>query len=637
MRAGASGMRLRAAVAGALALLMVLGRVADQPVAAQVSGNSYTNPTYGYSLTWDDTVWTVDASGTGDLTLAAGAVSVTLQSGQFYRGDATACRDDLLSKLPGADNVESVRPYNGGDGVSGESDGRAFATSFVQLTGDADTPSQVVETIDCRTLVAGEAVLAIISTAPVPRFDAAYETIQTLLGTLAIPSSASSDAVQGVSGSTYTDPTYEFQLAWDPRVWSYTRPVGGVLGLNDTQSVINFDIPDGFSGDLGACIGGTRQAIQANPGLQQLADLTTNGDPVRGSDQTGWSYAAYSANYGGATRFVEVRCAAIGEGGAVLRAVFSGPADAYAAEADRADPIFGSLRLAGVAGTPGAGTPGVAPAAGATPSSAAASAGSPAAASPPATIVTAATAAAATPTPPATATSTATRPATTTATAILAPTATVTVPANATATTAPATATTAIPATATATLAAPPATAAVTETSTATATQPPSPGESPVVSASAANGGDRYAAMDGSWSIHWDATAWTAADTYTHPDAELTLRSDASEVTFTRASLPVGDLADAADRLATDDVVAAGTSLRDIQPLDPPPTGGIAGATGVTYQFVTRSGAVVVEAVVLTPLNDGQTLVIRVYSTPDGYAADRSAIGKLLARLVVTG
>lgn len=643
MQARASATGLSAAVAITLALLMMLGRVADQPVAAQVSGNSYTNPTYGYSLTWDETVWKVDASGAGDLTLTAGAVSVTLQSGQFYRGDASACRDDLLSKLPGADNVESVRPYNGGAGVSGESDGRAFATSFVQLTGDADIPSQVVETIDCRTLVDGEAVLAIISTAPVAQFDTAYATIQTLLGTLSIPSSALSDAVEGVSGSTYTDPRYGFQIAWDPKVWSYARPVGGILGLNDTQSVINFDVPEAFGDDLGACIGGTRQTIQSNPGLQQLADLMINGDPVRGSDRTGWSYAAYSANYGGATRFVEVLCAAIGDGAVVLRAVFSGPADAYAAEADRADPVFGSLRLSEAAGTPGAGTPGVetqtagtpvggtpglAPVAGATPSSPAASAGSPAASSPPTTVGTAMATAttAATPTTPVTATVTAT----------LAPTETVTVPATATATTAPSTATATTPATATAPLAASPATAVDISTPTRMASQPPSPDGSPVAGASATHGGDRYAAMDGSWSIRWDASVWRATDTYTHPDAELTVRSDASEVTFARASLPAGDLADTADRLATDDVVAAGTSLRDVVALDPPPTGGIAGASGVAYQFVTRSGAVVVEAVVLMPLSDGQTLVIRIYSTTDGYTADRSAIGELLANLVVT-
>ena len=681
MRPRANATRMIAAVAAVVVLLMALAQVAGWPAVAQVSGNSYTNPTYGYSLTWDDTVWTVDTNGTGDLTLTAGDLSVTLQSGQFYSGDATACRDDLLQKLPGADNVESVRPYNGGEGISGESNGRAFATSQVQLSGSDGGQSQVVETIDCRTLVDGEAVLAIISTAPVSQFDAAYATIQTLLGTLSIPAFASANDVEGVSGSTYTDPTYGFQIAWDPSIWSYTRPVGGVLGLNDTQSVVNFDTPQEFAGDLGACIGGTRQTIQANPALQQLADLTINGDPVRGSDQSGWSYAAYSADYGGATRFVEVRCATIGDGDTVLRAVFTGPADAYAAEADRADPVFASLRLAGQAATPGAATPGsampnaatpnaatpnVAPSLGATPAATTAPAASPS----PAVTATMTAPQTSTTAPPQTPTTTNTPVPTETAsattvsteTATLAPTstATATVPSTATAAvivTTPATATTAPP-TATATGAptasatnmtmaspsaasqapilpatqAPPPSAATTPSPTASAQAPASPEAGTV--AAGANG---YAAVDRSWSIQWDGATWTAADAYSRPDTELALGTDASVVTFATASLPIGNLADAADRLATDDVVAAGTSLRDVHPVAPPSTGGIAGATGVAYRFVTQSGAQVVESVLLVPLNNGRVLVIHVYSTPDGYAADGPAIATLLANLAITG
>lgn len=691
MRPRANATRMIAAVAAVVVLLMALAQVAGWPAAAQVSGNSYTNPTYGYSLTWDDTVWTVDTNGTGDLTLTAGDVSVTLQSGQFYSGDATACRDDLLQKLPGADNVESVRPYNGGEGISGESNGRAFATSQVQLSGSDGGQSQVVETIDCRTLVDGEAVLAIISTAPVSQFDAAYATIQTLLGTLSIPAFASANDVEGVSGSTYTDPTYGFQIAWDSSIWSYTRPVGGVLGLNDTQSVVNFDTPQEFAGDLGACIGGTRQTIQANPALQQLADLTINGAPVRGSDQSGWSYAAYSADYGGATRFVEVRCATIGDGDTVLRAVFTGPADAYAAEADRADPVFASLRLAGQAAAPGAATPGSAMPNAATPNAATPGAATPNAAPSLGATPAATTAPAASPSPAVTATMTAPQTSTTappqtptttntpmptemasattvpTETATLAPTstATATVPSTATATTAPPVATATTPATATT---APPtamATGAPTASATnmttaspsaasqapilpATQAPPPSAATTPSPTASAqvpaspeagtvAAGADGYAAADRSWSIQWDGATWTAADAYSRPDTELALGTDASVFTFATASLPTGNLADAADRLATDDVVAAGTSLRDVHPVAPPSTGGIAGATGVAYRFVTQSGAQVVESVVLVPLNNGRVLVIHVYSTPDGYAADGPAIATLLANLAITG
>lgn len=336
-------------ISTATLVLSVIGlSVGLLPLAgAQVDENTYVNPTYGYQLEWDPDDWEVAADGPGDLALSSDLVDIYLQSGQFYAGDATACRDDLLDRLPDDDTVADSRPYDGDGEQTSEADGRAYSTLVVDLneTDDQDART-VVERIDCRTLVAGEAVLAITWLAPIEDAEEAIETADNLLDALVIPSFQGQGAdVAGLEGASYTDPDLGFSVTWDDSDWTSFVPVDAIFGLNSTTSLISFTLPDDYDGDAAACVEQTLDDLGSSPGIVDVSPIEIDGQEVAGLDDAGWSYAAIDANYGGTEQFVAVRCAAIPGSMLNLRAIQSGPIHSYEDEAELAAPVFASLTV----------------------------------------------------------------------------------------------------------------------------------------------------------------------------------------------------------------------------------------------------------------------------------------------------
>ncbi len=318
-------------------------------VTAQDDDDTYVNPTYGYRIEWDPDFWEVLGDASGDLALRSDLVEIYLQSGQFYAGDATACRDDLVDRLPDDDTVLSSESYEGDVERSGEEDGRAFTTLQVELdeTDDRDART-VIERIDCRTLVAGEAVLAITWLAPIDDAAQATESAETLLDALVIPSFRGQGAdVTGLEAGSYVDPELGFSLAWDESDWTSFVPVDAIFGLNSTTSLISFSLPDDYDGDAAICVERSLGDLEVSPGIVEVTPIERDGEEVAGLDNAGWSYAAIDADYGGAEQFVEVRCAAIPGTGLTLRAIHSGPIEAYDAETDLAAPVFASLVIDG--------------------------------------------------------------------------------------------------------------------------------------------------------------------------------------------------------------------------------------------------------------------------------------------------
>ena len=527
-----------------IAALVGFGLIANHPATAQVEGDTYTNPTYRYQLQWDPDVWTVAEDGTGDLTLESDLVQLYLQSGQFYNGDATACRDDLVGRLPDDSAVTSSDPYDGEGQLDDELNGRAFATLRVDLAAsDGQDARTVVERIDCRTLVAGEAVLAITWIAPVDDFTAAAEVTDDLLGGLVIPSfQAPGSSVDGVEGSTYTDPDFGFMLSWDGTDWFPFSPVDAVLGLNDETSLIAFDLPDGFAGDAAACVEGTLADLESSPGLVDASPIQRDGEDVAGLDDTGWSYATVDADYGGAEQFVEVRCAAIPGQDTTIRAVHSGPIGSYEAESDLAAPVFASLTVAETENGRQRGTPVATPTGSGTPAATPAPNGTPQAPGPDAT------------------------PGTPQAT---------------------------------------PALAGGTDLTT-------------------------FAAEEGGWKVSYDAAVWTPLDPALYATVDLALRADVAVVTFETVPADGSDPRAILDGIIETEIRPPANAGGDSQQLDDPPTAPVDGAVSDAYSNQSAGGVSVVEAVVVVPVEGDNAVVVRVYTSGDGYADARDAVNSLL-------
>ena len=342
------------------------------PAAAQVEGTTYSNPTYGYSLSWDEPMWSVLDDASGDLALESDLVQIFLQSGQFYDGDAVACRDDLVRRLPNDASVESAEPFRDGEGLESDAPERAWSTLSVELAAtDDDDARSIIERIECQTLVEGEAVLAITWLAPLDQAEGAIADAESLLEALIAPNFGG-DSVEGLGVDRYDDPAYGFTVGWDPDAWSAFVPVDTTLGLDSGVSLIAFDLPTGFDGDASACLTASVETLRESPGVDEIRALERDGEEVSGTDDAGWVHAAFEGDYGSSQRFVEIRCVALPDEGAVLRAVHSGPLPAWDDEAELAAPVFASLMLPGAGRMPGtertpAATPGLGGAARTTP------------------------------------------------------------------------------------------------------------------------------------------------------------------------------------------------------------------------------------------------------------------------------
>ena len=520
--------------------LVGAGLLADRPATAQVDGDTYTNPTYRYQLQWDADIWSVPDDGTGDLTLESDQVQFYLQSGQFYSGDATACRDDLVARLPDDPTVLASEPFDGDGDVDGESEGRAFATLQVELDAtDSEDARTVVERIDCRTVVAGEAVLAITWIAPVDGFDDAAALTDDLLGNLVIPSfQAPGSTPTGVAAGTYTDPDYGFGLEWDESDWFAFAPVDAIFGLNDETSLISFDLPADFGNDAATCVEGTLDDLGSSPGVVDASPIEVDGEAVAGLDDAGWSYAAVDIDYGGAEQFVEVRCAAIPGEDVTLRAVHSGPIASYEAEAERASPVFASLTLPDGSEPNATGAP---------------------------------------------ATPTGVEPAATPSAAM---------PSDA------------------------PGTPEVAEPAT---TPRATPGEPAT-----------FTSEEGGWSISYDAAIWAPLDPAIYATVDLAISADASVVTIDTVTTKGAEPRDILAGIIDSEVTQPAADSSGAEQLDDPPLGATDGAVGAAYAYPDATGGDRAEAVVVIPLDGETAVVVRVYTTPAGYADGLVALGDLL-------
>lgn len=148
-----------------------------QDARGGVDGNRYTSPTYGYTVSWDETVWTVGADRSDDgvdyLELGAEASTLALAGTDAY----TTLDDCIRGEIAELEEIESTsgieRDRDLVDSIEAGENARVVVVTYT-VTPLEDLVFENVKSIECRPLVAGEAVLAI--TQVVAQEDFADET-----------------------------------------------------------------------------------------------------------------------------------------------------------------------------------------------------------------------------------------------------------------------------------------------------------------------------------------------------------------------------------------------------------------------------------------------------------------------------
>lgn len=169
--------------------------------SAQVVGSEWTSPTYGFSVSWAGTDWQVDPAGSltavgperlDRLHLINGVSSLYFEGATRYEGNLASCiaeEANILSQEPG---VSDVRPYRDESGVELIADGPNSSVAAFTLTLDVGGQElELVDYLECRTLIPGEAVVIVTLVTDPATFDRelalATEVIETIALSADIP------------------------------------------------------------------------------------------------------------------------------------------------------------------------------------------------------------------------------------------------------------------------------------------------------------------------------------------------------------------------------------------------------------------------------------------------------------------
>ena len=170
----------------------------------------WTSPTYGFSVSWAGTEWQPDPEGTltavgperlDRIHLLNGVSSLYFEGATRYQGDLTACVAEEANLLAQETGVSEIRPYRDEDGVQLVADGpNSSAAAFTLTLSIGDQEVELVDYVECRTLIPGQAVLIITLVTEPPVFDQELAAAQTVIDTIVLSEEPPLDPLAAYGG-----------------------------------------------------------------------------------------------------------------------------------------------------------------------------------------------------------------------------------------------------------------------------------------------------------------------------------------------------------------------------------------------------------------------------------------------------
>jgi hypothetical protein len=194
----------------ALVVAVLLLTSAAAEIFAQIEGERWTSPTYGFSVSWAGTEWQPDPEGTltavgperlDRLHLLNGVSSLYFEGATRYQGDLPACVAEEANLLAQETGVSEIRPYRDEEGVQLVADGpNSSAAAFTLTLSIGDQEVELVDYVECRTLIPGQAVLIITLVTQPPGFDQELAAAQTIIDTIELPEESPLDPLAAYGG-----------------------------------------------------------------------------------------------------------------------------------------------------------------------------------------------------------------------------------------------------------------------------------------------------------------------------------------------------------------------------------------------------------------------------------------------------
>src|SRR5215207_9806474 len=194
----------------ALVVALLLLTSAAAGIFAQVEGDRWTSPTYGFSVSWAGTEWQPDPEGTltavgperlDRVHLLNGVSSLYFEGATRYQGDLTACVAEEANLLAQETGVSEIRPYRDEEGVQLVADGpNSSAAAFTLTLSIGDQEVELVDYVECRTLIPGQAVLIITLVTEPPVFDQELAAAQSVIDTIVLSEEPPLDPLAAYGG-----------------------------------------------------------------------------------------------------------------------------------------------------------------------------------------------------------------------------------------------------------------------------------------------------------------------------------------------------------------------------------------------------------------------------------------------------
>ena len=202
-------MRIPRPLAAFLATALLL-TAATPVITAQIAGETWTSPTYGFSVSWAGTSWEPDPNGTltavgperlDRLHLVNGVSSLYFEGATRYEGNLTSCVAAEANLLAQESGVSDIRPYRDEEGVELAADGPGVSAAAFTLTlSVGEQEVELVDYVECHTLIADEAVLIVTLVTEPDAFANELASAQTVIATITLGEQAPLDPLAVYGG-----------------------------------------------------------------------------------------------------------------------------------------------------------------------------------------------------------------------------------------------------------------------------------------------------------------------------------------------------------------------------------------------------------------------------------------------------
>lgn len=338
-----------------IAMVLIAGSIAmgTRGISAQgeVSGNTFTSPIHGYSLTWDPARWRAQDSFSNADTGVDGLL-LSRVSGPYSFVDLTTYPADGSQGT-----CEDYQPQNASsrkvqviDDHGTVPASAVFTATKYQVSSESPGWEDEIHDVLCATLDDQGNQLQIVFVVPMSEFDGQIPTFAKVLSGLTFANGetgAAPDATQ-----SFTDPDFGFTLTYNGNDWELF-PVGGsgitikdarpnataallsVYGTNDYATVADCiaDASTIANGEAGAeivTIDGSGALVESLGADAQAVVVTNTFDP---------------ANDNGSKNLVAVGCAPLSSGGVLIVTVASDETR-MAASIEAAKTVIDTIQLA---------------------------------------------------------------------------------------------------------------------------------------------------------------------------------------------------------------------------------------------------------------------------------------------------